>query len=358
MTNIPHQKRALLLHNDVAGCTPKDISEVMEGVRDIAATLKKLGYRVTCLPVPADLDDLRDELLLWQPPAVVFNYVEWFANSDMNSGRVIDVLQECGVIYTGCPAWAHDHTNHKLKAKHILLKTKLATAPLYSRKAKPHKPMSWIVKCATENASFALDDSAIVKAHADVGKAIAARRKKFGRTWFAEAFIAGREFHVSMLDGPKGVQVLPPVEIDFHAMPKGRPHILSAAAKFDPKAAEYDATPAIFRQKRGDKIIHQRMQKLALGCWKAFRLSGFARIDMRVDSKGKPWVLEVNANPDLSIDPGMDSGLSRAAYRTGLKFTDIIGRLIAAGEREHLIQQRKQKRSTTTRHSASIIRAA
>jgi D-alanine-D-alanine ligase len=63
---------------------------------------------------------------------------------------------------------------------------------------------------------------------------------------------------------------------------------------------------------------------MALRCWKLFDLKGYARVDFRVDQEGRPWILEVNANPCLSPD----AGFSAAALRAGLTFPDVLCRII------------------------------
>ena len=68
------------------------------------------------------------------------------------------------------------------------------------------------------------------------------------------------------------------------------------------------------------------LKELALRCWKLFGLRGYARIDFRVDREGKPWILEVNANPCLSPD----AGFSAATLRAGLTFPDVLRRILGA----------------------------
>jgi len=66
------------------------------------------------------------------------------------------------------------------------------------------------------------------------------------------------------------------------------------------------------------------MKELALHCWNVFHLTGYARVDFRVDPSGKPWVLEINANPCLSPD----GGFAAAARHSGLSYREVIRRLV------------------------------
>ena len=67
-----------------------------------------------------------------------------------------------------------------------------------------------------------------------------------------------------------------------------------------------------------------QLSDMSILCWDVFNLRGYARVDFRIDPAGKPWVLEVNANPCLSPD----GGFVAAAARAGLDYNGLIGRII------------------------------
>ena len=58
-------------------------------------------------------------------------------------------------------------------------------------------------------------------------------------------------------------------------------------------------------------------------------LAGYARIDFRVDTHDRPWLLEVNANPCLSSD----AGYVAAADEAGLSQLELVRRIVAAARR-------------------------
>ena len=68
----------------------------------------------------------------------------------------------------------------------------------------------------------------------------------------------------------------------------------------------------------------KKMADMAGKCWDLFGLRGYGRVDFRVDEEGRPWVLEVNANPCLSPD----AGFVAAAFKGGLGFEGVIKRII------------------------------
>ena len=56
----------------------------------------------------------------------------------------------------------------------------------------------------------------------------------------------------------------------------------------------------------------------------------YGRVDLRVDDAGRPWILEVNPNPDLTDD----AGLSRMAKATGWDYAELIRRIAELALRE------------------------
>ena len=47
------------------------------------------------------------------------------------------------------------------------------------------------------------------------------------------------------------------------------------------------------------------IRDVALAAWRLVGGSGYGRVDFRIDKRGRPWLLEVNANPDISPHAGL-----------------------------------------------------
>jgi D-alanine-D-alanine ligase len=117
-------------------------------------------------------------------------------------------------------------------------------------------------------------------------------------------------------------------EIHFVDYPADRPRIVDYEAKWLAGSFAFDHTPRHFIEDGADASLVAELRRLALECWRLFGMRGYARVDFRVDAAGRPWVLEVNANPCLSPD----AGLMAVAERAGLTVTDVIAMIAAAAQ--------------------------
>ena len=126
--------------------------------------------------------------------------------------------------------------------------------------------------------------------------------------------------------GPAGPEVLPIREIEFVDYPAGKPRIVGYAAKWQEDSFECRNTVRRFVDPVSEAALCAELGRVSLECWDIFQLRGYARVDFRVDAAGKPWVLEVNANPCISPDAGFAAALEQA----GISYADGIERIVAA----------------------------
>jgi D-alanine-D-alanine ligase len=321
--------RVVIAHQAVDSAAPPEERDVLLQVEHVAAALQQLGHQTSVVPCTLDLQSVSDRLDELRPH-VVFNLVESLGNTDGLAVLVPLLLESRGIPYTGCPATALLATNDKLAAKRRFRSAGLPTPAWFSTQQCLADGLSFperfIVKCTAEHASLGLDDSAVQWAAslAQLQTALAARQDRLGRPCFAEQFIDGREFNLSLLQRPEGPQLLPPAEISFAQLPAGKPCIVGYNAKWSDSSLEYRATPRRYHFPAADAPLLCRLQELALRCWEVFGLRGYARVDFRVDTAGRPWLLEVNANPCLSPD----AGFAFAAQRAGLTFTNVVDHIV------------------------------
>jgi D-alanine-D-alanine ligase len=326
-----------VLHNAVTGAAP-DEQDVLVQAAAVQSALEALGHRVSALPCTLDLAALRGWVLACRPD-LVFNLVE----SLDGTGRLIHVvpalLDHLRIRFTGAPTEAVLATSHKIMAKERLRALGLPTAawldpvppglpPVPGASGDADDPAArWIVKSLWEHASIGIDEAELeLCADADAARAALARRApELGGACFAERFVDGREFNLSVLADRLGPEVLPPAEIRFEGYAPGVLRVVGYRAKWDSASYEFHHTPRRFDFPAEDARLLERLRGLALSCWAAFRLGGYARVDFRVDGQGRPWILEVNANPCLSPDAGFAAALAAA----GIEFPRAVERIVA-----------------------------
>ena len=323
----------LLLHDAVPSDAPPDAQDTLLQARAIEDALIELGHSVDVHAVTNDLGDLLKRLTTARPP-LVFNLVESLAGSDATAVAVPALLDGLGIRYTGSRAASMALANDKCVAKALLARLGLPTAEWIEDDAatRPFRADHYIVKARFEHASRGLEEDAIVRCDAvDAARhAVRERSRALGRPCFAERFIRGREFNLSVLAGPAEPEVLAPAEIDFSAFPPGKARMVGYRAKWDEGSFEFANTPRTFDFRADDAPLLARLETLARTAFQALRLGGYARVDFRVDGEG-PWILEVNANPCLTPEAGFAAALARS----GIRYKDAIERIVraAAGDR-------------------------
>jgi D-alanine-D-alanine ligase len=318
--------RVAVVHDALGEAARADEVDVLDQVRLVSDALAAAGHEVVRLEADLDLAGFARQLRQ-AAPALVFNLVEALGGSARLIHVLPALLEEIGIPFTGSGSEALFVTSNKLLAKRLLRSADLPTPDWVdepSASALGETSRRWIVKPVWEDASVGIDDSAVVEGGA--AQVLAGRRPNAKGPLFAEAFIEGREFNLSLLATGTGVDVLPPAEIDFSALAPGQPHIVGYAAKWLPDSFEYANTPRRFDFGAGDRRLLGRLRELALECWELFGSEGYARVDFRVDAAGMPWILEMNANPCLSPD----AGFLAAAGRAGLDADKVVLRIAQA----------------------------
>lgn len=316
------------MHGAVPEGAGRDEQDVLVQADIVSRALAELGYETLSVPVSLDFAGLVDQLNRVQPD-FVFNLVE----SISGQGRLIhmapSLLDYLNIPYTGAGTEAVFLTSNKLLAKQMLRQGGLATPawrPPAGTSAGPFVPGLYVIKSVWEHASVGLDEHAVIQARkaADLEEMMSSRREALGGTCFAEAFIEGREFNLSLLAGPEDPEVLPPAEIRFDDFPPDKIRMVGYRAKWQEDSFEYHHTQRSFDFPEKDLPLLQILTELSVRCWRLFSLKGYARVDFRVDESGQPWILEVNTNPCLSPDGGFHA----AAERAGLTFNRVIKRII------------------------------
>lgn len=314
--------RICVLHSDVAADARPDELDTLVAAGAVAAALMELGHTVVQVPFVAEPEALAARV---RDTDLVFNLVESVFGQDELAMLAPAMLERLGARYTGANAAAIALTADKPAAKRVLRAAGLATpgwaeAPDWAGldESKPY-----IVKSATADASIGLDDASIVKGSAAVKVRAQECVGLFGGRWFAERFIDGREFNIALLDEGDGPHVLPLAEMRFIDWETSRPKIVGYAAKWDDADVGGAKMIRSFDCTAREPALARKLRDMALASWELFGLSGYARIDFRVEGAGAPMILEANPNPCL--EPG--AGFAAAAHEAGYSYAELIGRI-------------------------------
>ncbi|MFW5734285.1 MAG: D-alanine--D-alanine ligase family protein [Oceanidesulfovibrio sp.] len=312
--------RTGVVHSDV-GATPRpDDMDTLIQAEAVAAGLTNSGHEVLLLPARQPVRHVLEELDR-KRVELVFNLVETLGGTSESAYLLPSALEQASLPFTGAGSQALLVSGNKLAAKRLMRSAGIST-PIWeesgasvgtSSSDSRFWPGPYIVKSVWEHGSHGLDADSVMPfaSKAAIHSALARKQRESGGAWFAEAYVAGREFCVGILEQEGHPRVLPIYEIHFTGEAES-PWLVDYAAKWDESSDMAQATSRRWEFQAEDQWLLDRMEATALHCWRLFRLSGYARVDMRVDSVGVVHVFDVNANPCLSQDAGFAAQLERA----------------------------------------------
>jgi D-alanine-D-alanine ligase len=328
-------------HNPVGEEDDPSTSDVLDQVRMVEEALAALGLPARRIAVdPERMLEVFGGELLRQPGTVIFNLIESPAGRPTLHTACAAVLELSGLPFTGSSSAALSLTTDKLATRALLASEGVAVAPggrlnldrpdvldrVFDR-----IPPPWILKPAFEDASIGLEGDPVCHTReAALARGAALARRFPDQPVLIEAFLPGRELNVSMLAREDGqAEVLPVAEILFEDFPEGMSRVIGYEAKWDEESFACIHTVRHFPGGPEDSDLLRRVREIASDCWRLCGLSGYARVDLRLDGQGVPNVLEINANPCLSAD----AGFMAAAARAGLSHADVVRHILAAARR-------------------------
>ncbi|MDH4232561.1 MAG: D-alanine--D-alanine ligase [Nitrospirota bacterium] len=240
------------------------------------------------------------------------------------NGAVQGMLEIMGIPYTGSgilsSALAMDKEAtkkvflyHKIPmpafkivhASEIMTRRKTAkTGTAGGEELKTGFPLPWVIKPATEGSSVGVE---IVKDRSGVNGALK-RAFSYGEKVIVEKYIRGKEVQIGILNDNVlgGVEVKPSLEF------------YSYEAKYTAGMTEYILPPRL-REKTYDGA-----KQTALAAHQALGCSGATRVDLIIDVKENPFVLEVNTIPGMTET----SLLPKIAESAGIGFGELLTKIL------------------------------
>ena len=226
-------------------------------------------------------------------------------------GTVQGILEWLRIPYTGSGVLASALAMDKLRTKRIWQAEGLPTAPYAvltkesDLKAVARRlGMPLFVKPANEGSSVGMTK---VKRAADLDEAFSLA-VNYDPVVIAEKFIDGPELTVAIL----GEQVLPIIRIE-------------TPREFYDYEAKYIANDTRYLIPCGlPKAKEKQLQELCLKAFRALGCTGWGRVDLMLDRRGKPYLLEINTSPGMTDH----SLVPMAARAVGLSYEDLCVKVL------------------------------
>jgi D-alanine-D-alanine ligase len=295
----------------------------------IARVLQSATHPVQCFEFGQDAGGLFSRLKAFRPD-LVFNLAEAPLGAYEKEPDVPALLELLEYPYTGNGPVPLALCKDKAVTKHLLQAHGLPTPGFRVCHAPPRTapPLAFplIVKPLRQDGSQGMTEQSVVTSLAALRRSIAFVLETQHQSALVEEFVGGREFNVSILGNGTSrepFRVLPPGEYVYHD-PRWR--ICTFEAKWDQNHPSYAAVEAVYPAKV-PAFLCRRLERLCLRCAEIFQLSGYARMDLRLDHQGVPQILDINPNPDLA--PGM--GSARSAESAGMSYPDFIQEIVRLG---------------------------
>lgn len=326
----------VLMHKDLVPPEPLTGQDVTgaewKTEYDVVSTLRKLGHDVTPLGVKSDLGVLRSAIEDGKPH-IAFNLLEEFDGVAVYDQNVVSYLELLHVPYTGCNPrglmLARDKVlSKKLFSFHRIPFPDFMVVP-QGRTVKRPKWLSFplIVKSVTEEASLGISQASIVQEDDKLKERVEFIHASVGTGALIEQYIEGRELYVGVL-GNGQVHVLPVWELIMDQLPEDARRIATERVKWSRTyQAKYGIRSGEARNLPAGKA--EEIQHLAKRVYRALGLSGYARIDVRMDAAGHVYVLEANPNPQIAHD----EDFSDSAEKAGYTYPELLQELLHIGLR-------------------------
>ncbi|MDH4227532.1 MAG: D-alanine--D-alanine ligase [Deltaproteobacteria bacterium] len=269
----------------------------------VLGALKERGYRAVAI------DTEKDAIARIRKAAIDVAFIALHGRYG-EDGMMQGTLEMMGIPYTGSGVMACAVGMDKAAAKVFFKDSGVPTPGSYvatgSRDKTLRLKLPVIVKPNSQGSTIGVS---VVRKKSEYAAAVCFALKH-GTEAIVEEFVEGREFTVAVL----GSTVFPVIEI--------RPK----AGIYDFKAKYVKGMTEFIVPAKLAGPVERKVKDAALGAYESLGCSGAARVDVMLDKKNRPYVLEVNTSPgmtSLSLFP-------KAAAAVGLTYPELVERMLFA----------------------------
>ncbi len=297
---------------------------------DVVTTLRNLGHDIHPLGVSDNLGLLRDAITDFKPH-VAFNLLEEFHGVGVYDHHVVSYLELMKQHYTGCNPRGMLLSHDKSLAKKILTFHRIRTPRFMvvpkGKKTRRLKNLQFplLVKSALEDASLGISEASIVHDDQQLNDRVAFVHDELETDAMVEAYIEGRELYVSVI-GNRRLTTFPIWELHFRNAPQDFPTIATARVKWDEDHQRELGIETNVAEDL-DEATENKINNIAKRVYRALSLSGYARMDLRLNANNDVYVLEANPNPNLSY--GED--FAESAEAGGISYEGLLDKIVSLG---------------------------
>jgi D-alanine-D-alanine ligase len=307
-----------------------------ETVQAIENSLRGEGHQVIRL----EADETLIDALRQVKPDICFNIAEGL-RGDAREAQVPALLEMLGIPYTGSKVLPHAISLDKAMTKRIWREKGLPTAPFQvfrcvNEALNGHLAFPLFVKPVREGSGMGINGQSVVRDEDALRRQVQWIVETYRQPALVEQLLPGREFTVGLIGNPlepgevrgsdiydaRGYHFFPPLEIDANVgVGKGLYNTAAKSYKPGEEGAPLYLCPADI-----PAALEAEMSELALAAFEAIDALDVGRVDFRLGSDGRPYMIEINTLPGLN--PVL-SDLCIMAHAEGMAYADLINEIVA-----------------------------
>jgi D-alanine-D-alanine ligase len=287
---------------------------------------------------------LRDER-----PDIVFNIAEGLRGPNREA-HVPAICEFYGIPYSGSDPFTLALCLDKARTKEVLRANGVPTADwclvrsaqdLDAAIGRLGRLGSYplFAKPVHEGSSKGITERNLISSPGEVAPVVLGLLDQYEQPVLVETFLPGAELTCGVLGNGASARVLPLVGLDFGALPDGALPIYGFEAKWMWDSAD-DPLDIFECPAPIDDALHAEVEEVVLAAYRALGCRDWARVDVRLDARGRANVIEVNPLPGILPDPADNSCLPKAARAAGLDYDALIGECLESAARRQSVTLR------------------
>lgn len=327
-----------------------DIYAEWDSPETIAAVERALGGLGEVIRLEANADF--PQRLRETRPDIVFNMAEGLTGQNRES-HVPAICEFFDVPYSGSDPFTLSLCLHKARTKQMLQFYGIPTAPFVlvdslaeTKAVKKANLLRYplFAKPVQEGSSKGITERNYIRDGDELLACVSELLEVYEQPVLLEEFLPGAEFTCGIIGNGREARVLPLVGIRFEALPDGALPIYGFEAKWiwdtPERPLQMFECPA-----KVDDSLRAAIEAVTLRAYHALGCRDWSRVDVRLDAKGIPNIVEINPLPGILPNPEDNSCLPKAARAAGMGYEELIQSCLLAAARRQGVKVGRTRRN-------------